>query len=414
MAGRRRASSVGAPLKHPPPPRPRLDCRVEGLAFGGEGVARVDGMVVFVEGALPGERAAVEIAREEKRFKRGRAVEILKFSPDRVPPRCRLFGRCGGCVLQHLRYESQVAWKRRQALDILARIGGFTGFECGEAVPSPSPYAYRNSVRLHRLPGREPRYGFCGRDARTLVEVARCEIAADAINGVLPEIGRRAGRRPSPDEIWVRAGAGGGVVVHPGAVPAGPVVFSLAGASFSVPPASFFQVNVPVAEAIAARLADWIGAEAPGGTLFDLHCGAGIFSVLLGNRFRRTVGIDRDARAVAAARGNAAEAGAGEAVFTAGDAGGIFAGVFEEHAGEGSVALLDPPRGGVDERLIGLLAGADRKLARILYVSCNPATLARDLKRLCAGGAWRLEKAAVFDMFPQTAHLEVCAAVRRA
>lgn len=391
-----------------------MECRIEGLAFGGEGVARIDGMVVFVEGALPGERALVEVTRKDKKFLRGRAAEILEFSVDRVSPRCSLFGRCGGCALQHLRYELQVDWKRRQVLDILARLGGFTGFLCGEASPSPSPYAYRNSIRLHRFPGREPRYGFYCLDTRTLVEVARCEIVMEAINAALPRIGRRAARRPPPEEILVRVDSAGRVVVHPGAAPAEPIAFSLAGVRFSAPPASFFQANIPVAESIAARLAEWIAAMGGGGTLFDLHCGVGVFPILLGSHCAWVVGIDRDARAVAAAGKNARDAGRRNAVFIAADAGAKFADAFERYAREGSIALLDPPRGGSDEQLIGLLSRADRRMTKILYLSCNPATLARDLKRLCAGGAWRLEEAAVFDMFPQTAHVEVCCRIERA
>ncbi len=196
--------------------RQTVECRVDSLAFGGEGVGRVGGMVVFVEGALPGERTAVEILHRGRKFLRGRAAEILDFSPDRVSPPCRLFGRCGGCALQHLRYESQLDWKRRQVLDILARIGGIEGIPCGAAVPSPAPYGYRNSIRLHRLPGRPPRYGFYCRDNRTLVEVRRCEIAMKAINHAIPGLAKPAGGVRGADEILLRAGADGGVVAHPG------------------------------------------------------------------------------------------------------------------------------------------------------------------------------------------------------
>ena len=390
-----------------------IECRIEGLAFGGEGVARVEGMVVFVEGGLPGERALVEITRTGKNFLRGRAAEIIEFSADRVTPPCRLFGRCGGCGLQHLRYESQVEWKRKQVLDILARIGGLGGFTCGDAVPSPRPYGYRNSIRLHRFPGRESRYGFYCLDNRMLVEVPRCEIAMDAINAALQGIQKRAQRGPTIDELSLRVDADGLVVVHPGWAAVRSMSGEIGGFRFLLNPASFFQVNTPVAAAIASRLAAWVGAAGGGGTLFDLHCGVGVFPMLLRDRFARVVGIDRDARAIACAMENAAHGTGAECHFIHGEAEQRFGELYDRHAAEGSVALLDPPRGGVEESLVALLAGADRRLGKILYVSCNPATLARDLKRLCAGGAWRLEEAAVFDMFPQTAHVEVCCAIGR-
>lgn len=391
-----------------------IECRIEGLAFGGEGVARVDGMVVFVEGALPGERVVVEITRAEKKYLRGRAAEVLEFSPDRVSPPCRLFGRCGGCALQHLRYESQVEWKRRQVLDILARIGGLEGVACGDAVPSPRPYGYRNSIRLHRFPGRGARYGFYCLDNRTLVEVTRCEIAMDAINAALPGVGRLAAPGATADELVLRVDADGRVAAHPGRGPLRSLSVETGGARFTMHPASFFQVNTPVAAAIVSRLTAWIGEGGGQRTLFDLHCGVGVFPVLLRDHFSRAVGIDRDARAVACARENAAPGGgAPETHFIAGAAELCFEEAYGRHASEGSIVLLDPPRGGVDESLIGLLSRADGRLAKILYVSCNPATLARDLKRLCAGGAWRLEEAVVYDMFPQTAHVEVCCSISR-
>ncbi len=393
--------------------RQTVECRVDGLAFGGEGVGRVGGMVVFVEGALPGERAAVEILHRGRKFLRGRAAEILDFSPDRVPPPCRLFGRCGGCALQHLRYESQLDWKRRQVLDILARIGGIEGVPCGAAVPSPAPYGYRNSIRLHRLPGRPPRYGFYCRDNRTLVEVRRCEIAMKAINNAIPGLAKPAGGVRGADEILLRAGADGGVVAHPGRGGARRMLMELGGRRFELHPASFFQVNAPVAATILSRVAAWLDGGGRGGTLFDLHCGVGLFPALLGGRFARIIGIDRDTRAVDCAKRNTAGGGT-EAHFFAGDAERLFGGIYHRFAADGSVVILDPPRGGVGEGLIALLAGADRRLARIIYVSCNPATLARDLKRLCAGGAWRVEEVLVCDMFPQTAHVEACCAVGRA
>jgi len=391
----------------------KIECAIDNLAFGGAGVARVDGMVFFVEDALPGEKVLAEITKPSKNFVRARALNIYEPSAERVAPPCRYYGRCGGCQLQHLRYDAQVGWKTKQAIELLNRIGGLSDYSLSDSVPSPNPYGYRNTIRLHRLPVSPVQYGYYRRDGRSLISISRCLIAHRAINKLLSSNKISSASRNCPPEIILHAGADGKVVVSAGGRNTANVTEVLCGTRFSVPPASFFQVNGAVAARLVEKVREWIQTSRCQGTLFDLYCGVGVFSALLGKSFSRVVGIDCDARAVAYAKANSVTRNNKKFSFIAGRVENVLPNIYKRHILPESIVLLDPPRTGVGEGVIEALRGTDRNVERIFYISCNPATLARDLKRLCANSPWRLDTVSIFDMFPQTAHIELCCSIVR-
>ncbi|MCX6357691.1 MAG: hypothetical protein NT045_07455, partial [Candidatus Aureabacteria bacterium] len=327
-------------------------------------------------------------------------------------PPCRYFGACGGCQLQHLAYRAQLEWKSRQVLDLLARIGGVREIPQPVPIPSPNPYSYRSTIRVHRSGGMPPAYGYYSRDSRTIIPVKECLIASPPVNQALAALGRGVDRKRTPEEITIRETSGGKAVIHQARGETNLLSERLYGKDFTVHPGSFFQINRAVAESLTGEIAAAVGTGRHG-TLFDLYCGAGVFSALLGERFGRVVGIDSDGRAVACAVCNTGGAEMRHTRFMCGRAEALLPGLYDAEALPGSVLLLDPPRTGVERSLVEYFATLDARAGMIVYVSCNPATLARDLKLLCGSGEWRLERLAVLDMFPQTAHIEVCCTLKK-
>lgn len=336
------------------------------VAFGGKGVGRLaDGRVAFVPDTLPGERVEVRLTRETARFVEAAQERLLEASPRRVSAPCPYFGVCGGCSYQHASYDYQLELKTRQVRETLRRLGGIAEPCVLEAVPSPSPYGYRNRITVHRRAGQ---IGFHRRDGAGLVDIEACLLASEPVNAALDALRRepfREGARPLR-EHRDRFG--------------------------------FHQTNDEVADLLLAAVEV---AAGEGGDLVDAYCGDGFFARRLAGRFARVVGIEWNDRSVAQAR----EVAAANESYLAGDVtehlGDVLSGL---DAGRTTV-ILDPPAQGVDARVLDILTA--QRVARLIYVSCNPATLARDLKGLAA--AYRLDRAQPFDMFPQTAEIEVLA-----
>lgn len=336
------------------------------VAFGGKGVGRLaDGRVAFVADTLPGERVAVALTRETARFVEARVERLLEASPRRVTPPCPYFGVCGGCSYQHAAYDFQVELKTRQVRETLRRLGGIGEPVVEETVPSPRPYGYRNRITVHRRAGQ---IGFYRRDGAGLVDIETCLLASDPVNAALTALRAepfREGARPLR-EHHERFG--------------------------------FHQTNDAVADLLLAAVE---AAAGEGGDLVDAYCGDGFFARRLAPRFARVVGIEWNERSIAQAR----EVAAANESYLAGDVtehlGDVLAGLDAAR----TTVILDPPAQGVEPRVLDILTA--QRVARLLYVSCNPATLARDLKGLAP--AYRLERARPFDMFPQTAEIEVLA-----
>ncbi len=338
---------------------------VEQVAFGGQGLIRLEnGKVCFVPRVIPGERVTVRIVREKASYAEAELENLVEASPDRVTPPCTVFGRCGGCQYQHMTYARQLLLKRDQVVDVLRRLGGVEGLEVEPTVPSPDEFAYRNRVTVHVRKGA---VGFFGARSRNVVDVLNCPIASEAVNGTLTEL--RA-TRPRDGEYPLR---------EPGEF------------------RGFRQVNDSAAQALVDVVADM---AAPGGALLvDAYCGAGFFAGRLKGMFHQTVGIEWSTDAIRAAR---EKAGEGE-TYLLGDVKIHLVSAMEVAAAEGTLVLLDPPMEGLEAEVIAMLL--QRRPARLLYVSCNPGTLARDIKRL--KGAYRVKRARPVDMFPQTAEIEV-------
>jgi 23S rRNA (uracil1939-C5)-methyltransferase len=351
---------------------------IRDVAFGGAGVGELpDGRVAFVPFTLEGERVRVRVTREKKGFAEAELVELREASPKRVRPICPLFGQCGGCAYQHADYAEQVRIKAKQVRDTLERIGGLRDLPSPRVEPAPAPYGYRNKIAVHSAPSGA--MGFYSADGKSVVDVARCPIAAPEVNEQLHRL-RRTGRRPRHaviEDAAARAGAPGG---------------------------SFHQVNT----AMAARLLAWAREEAPAAgasRLLDAYCGAGFFAFGLADLFPEVCGLDRDARAISAATARGSREKRENLRFFAAPVEEKLAWFLDAANAPKTVALVDPPREGLDPAGARALAAA--RCPRVLYVSCNPSTLARDLKRLAGpDGPYRLAALAVFDMFPQTASVE--------
>ncbi|MDD5349629.1 MAG: class I SAM-dependent RNA methyltransferase [Chthoniobacteraceae bacterium] len=344
-----------------------MQLTVHDIAFGGKGVGRSEGLVVFVPYTIPGESITVEITRKKKNYAEAELISVETPSPDRVTPECPYFGRCGGCAYQHIAYPAQLALKSAQVEQTLRRVGKLAEVPMRPIVPSPKPYGYRNRIRVHVAEGVT---GFYAADGVSLLDVTRCPIASDEVNERLT--GLRARRMPDGDYTLSEARKKG----------------------------FFEQTNNAVAQALLDLVAERI---TPGGSLVDAYCGAGFFAQHLRERFEQVVGIEENEFAIAHARSHA---GPNER-YLAGDVGQFLGEVLAE-TGDTSV-VLDPPAAGITARVSdAILAAAPRE---ILYVSCNPGTLARDLSTLCR--TFRLESVTPLDMFPQTAEIEVLAHLKK-
>lgn len=395
------------------------------IAFGGDGVARTEeGPVIFVPGTAVGETAEVEICEIKKSYIRGKVQKILSASPDRVEPQCRHFGRCGGCVYQHLDYPAELAAKQKQLLDLLHRIGGFADLpelECCFA--SPKIYGYRNKLRLEPFVALEAEqgvrlsYGYCLTDNQTFFTVRECPLAMPIINRNIPKAvhsawGKQNAKKKPPAPLTLRASSSGDCQFYFGKAPVNISWLreELCGQDFSVPLGSFWQVNTGVASELVRRVHRW-AKDLPVKNFIDAYSGVGTFSLTSKKAFAERVLIESDRQAGDAAAHNLGKLALGCQIIKDTTEHAL-PGILRQFPAAETLVLLDPPRAGCQKKVIEALRKA--RPAHVFYVSCNPATLARDLKALCADGCYRLDKLALFDMFPRTAHFETAVALQAA
>ena len=362
---------------------------IDDIAFGGEGVGRVDDFVIFVPFVAPGESVEAEVTEVKKRFARARLRQVLEPAAERVAPPCPYFGECGGCQYQHLAYPAQLRIKHKQVCDLFERIGGLDATLVDPVIPCPQPYGYRNRVMIRSQWDKFKQglnIGFLRAENRLVVDIQECKIAEPAIN---QQIGR-VRQHPPPK---------GGLKV----------VLRVAPEGWQVPPDSFFQNNFFLLPKLVETVRDRLQA---GGARFliDAYCGVGFFSIELADLVEEFAGVEVDTAAIKAARQNALARDRRNGQFLAGRAEQLLPhmlGRFE--AGETAV-ILDPPRTGCPPEMLEALRQSRPR--QVLYVSCHPATLARDLNVLCAGGVFELKKIVPLDMFPQTQHVECVADAR--
>jgi len=344
-----------------------VDLKIRDIAFGGKGVGRDNSKAVFVPFTIEGELVTAKIVREKKQFAESELVDVRERSLDRVQPPCPYFGRCGGCAYQHIDYEHQLAIKWRQVRDILQRIGKLKEVPMRPIIPSPEPYGYRNRITVHAQDGV---VGFFRRDSNRLIDIARCPISRDEVNRALMKLRAQHVR---DGHYTLRASSG-------------PCVFS--------------QTNDAVANALRDLIRQFMPANQE--LLIDAYCGRGFFAKALLDKCKRVIGIDWDKFAVEAARKNATT----KETYIAGDVDlelGRLRSIAPSFQREKTVLIVDPPVTGltpaVRKSVVALVP------ATLIYVSCNPPTLARDLADLQK--RFTVESVTPLDMFPQTAEIEV-------
>ena len=346
------------------------ELKIEDVAFGGKGVARDEGKAVFIPFTIDGEWVSAKIVRGKKQFAEAELVDVRESSLHRVKPECPYFGRCGGCSYQHIDYEHQLTLKFRQVRDVLRHIGKLADVPMRPIIPSPFSYRYRNRITVH---AQEGVVGFFRRESHRLIDIEACPIARPEVNDALVDL---RSRRVEDGHYTLRA--------EPG-----PRVFS--------------QANDAVADALRNLIARLI----PSGQelLVDAYCGAGFFTKTLLEKFERIIGIDWDKFAIEAARENATV----KETYLAGDVEEQLQRVLKTSPPAKTTVIVDPPATGLAENARRVIV--DLAPATLIYVSCNPATLARDLKEMQE--RLTIESVTPLDMFPQTAEIEVVTHLHR-
>lgn len=387
------------------------------LTYGGEAMGRLpDNRAVFVPFGLPGERVRVRLTGEKRGFARAELVEVLEPSPERIAPRCKHYGVCGGCHYQHLPYEAQLKAKADILRDQLMRIGKLENPPVQPTVGSPSPWNYRNHVQFH-LTG-DGKLGFVSARGAEVVPISECHLPESPLNDLWPQLEFEAGTEvervslragdelmlllesdsPEAPELEVEAGIS---VVH--LYEEHPVVMAGEAAlrmrvlerDFQVSAASFFQVNT----AMAGRMVEHVLSKLPAAldTILDLYCGVGLFSAFLAPRCKRLIGVESSESACEDFAVNLDEFEGVELYEGAAED------VIPHLEAEPALVLVDPPRAGLERQVLDSILKMNPPT--LLYVSCDPSTLARDAARLAAGG-YRLVEVTPFDLFPQTYHIE--------
>jgi len=418
-----------------------IDLTITALSHAGEGIGRHQGRAIFVPFALPGESVRVEITEEKKNFARAQLLEIVKASPERVTARCPHHFRltplagasgtaqaagmaCGGCHLQQLAYPAQLKFKQQTVIEQLQRVGGFADPPVRPALPAPEPFNYRNYVQFSLTP--EGRLGFRAAASHHIVPVRECHLLSPVLVELLPQVVIES--VPGIDRLTLRAAADEALMVFESEDDApqvdleapvsavllrsGGSALTLAGAdylvetvrgrTFKISAGSFFQVNTALAEQMVGLVLEGLaltGAQ----TVLDLYCGVGLFSAFIAPQAKRVIGVEAFEPAVEDAAVNLDEfdnveiyAAPAEEVMPALDV-------------KPEAVVLDPPRSGCAPAVVEALSASGA--GRIVYVSCDPATFARDARRLA--DSYSLEWVQPVDMFAQTYHIECVSLFRR-
>ncbi len=429
-----------------------LEVEIDSLAFGGRGVARADGYVVFVAGALPGDRVRAEVTKSKRSFAEATAVELLRPGADRIPDTCSHQGEpCPGAPWQGLPYRGQLDHKQRQVDEALRRIGGLDGFELEEIAPAAETWRYRNKLEYSFGEHEgETTLGFHARGRWDLiVDVEDCRLASkpgnaarnavrewarsEAISpydrrakrGVLRNLvvreGRRSGQiqtrlitsaapfpRPPVDLHTAIEGPSGGTDGPTGALGEERLREQLCGLALEISPGSFFQTNTEMAEGLHAVIEDLAGLKGSE-RVFDLYCGIGTIGLAMAARAGEVWGLEIVGEAIGDAEANAKRNRIENAHFLAASARTGLAALLER-AGRPDLVVIDPPRAGLSQKIVRRVIECESP--RIIYVSCNPTTLAPNASQLVEAG-YRLSRVKPVDMFPQTPHIECVALFER-
>ena len=424
-------------------PAPPVTCTIDRLAYGPAGVARIDGKVVFVPGTAPGDEVVITIDEEKKTYATGRVVEVRTPSPQRRQPPCPYVARCGGCPWQHIEYQEQLRAKELLVREQLRRIGGLDDIPLLPILPSPTEWHYRQRIRLHVGPGRS--VGFLAPRSHDIVAIDSCLVAWERMPSHLrlvrdwiaslrtvvsqvelavedvtapPEEQRIIvfGQTRGPfyqedEEACVRLLAARSLIAGVGvqgktwrrAWGKTSRTFLGEGDTLTVNDGAFTQVN-PAANHLLVEATLRLSGVCSDDTVIELYCGSGNLSVAFARAANKLIGIEHDEKAIANARANVTRADVTNARFLHAPAA---VGVREllNDGVRGEVIVLDPPRTGAADIVDDLPRFGARA---ITYVSCDPATLARDLRRLHQQ-RYQLQAVQPIDMFPQTYHVEVIA-----
>jgi 23S rRNA (uracil1939-C5)-methyltransferase len=405
-----------------------IQVEIQSLVYGGDGLGRLpDGRAVFVPFVLPGERVRIRIIEDKPRHARAELIAVLEPSPQRIQPRCLHFGICGGCQYQHTPYEQQLMIKTEIVREQLQRIGDFRDPPVHQTIPSPAPYYYRNNLQLHLT--FDGKLGYYEARLPRVFAISECHLPETDLNDVWPRLEME--KFPGLERIELRLDASGDVllvlessqpeelpemeldmplsVVH--LSPAGPIVMAgddhavmqVLGRPFYLSAGSFFQVNTPQAENVVQYLLDHLPLRTDS-IIMDIYCGVGLFSAFLAPRVGRLIGIESSPSACQDFATNLDEF---ENVELYEGAAELILPQLNVHP---DIILVDPPRAGIHKEVFDAIVGLHPHT--LAYVSCDPATLARDLKRLHRAG-YELLSVQPFDMFPQTAHVESVVLITR-
>lgn len=394
--------------------------RLDRFVYGGDLMGRLpDGRVIFVPFGMPGELVLVEAVEVKNRYIKGRLVEILEASPERIQPKCPHFGECGGCHYQHVAYEKQVALKAELLRDQLTRIGGFENAVIYSGIVSEQPWNYRNAIQFHLGIHNKP--GFMTPQSNSVVEITECHLPETSLNDFWPVLDVEP--FPGLERIELRAGSDESVMMifesstldlptitieQPVSAvslsPAGSIIIAgddflnyvIHDRVFHVSAGSFFQVNTQMAEKMVDEINQYLDIRSSD-IVLDLYCGVGLFSAFLAPKCRELIGIEVSPRACSDFVINMDEYDHVSLYQSPAEK------VLPALTIKPDVVVVDPPRAGLTPIVVDYLIRM--KPREIAYVSCDPATLARDLSRLVRGG-YLVNSTKLFDLFPQTSSIE--------
>jgi tRNA/tmRNA/rRNA uracil-C5-methylase (TrmA/RlmC/RlmD family) len=384
---------------------------IESIAFGGNGIGRIDGKVVFVPGTLPGENVKIKIISGKKNYSVAELEEIIKPSPHRITPSCPYIARqiCPGCSYRHADYDEEVRIKNSQFRDMLEKDADISPKICLPPVKSPKPDAYRNKITFHvSIEDGQCDLGYFMSDNRTILDIEQCPLANEKINNLLMELrSNKSFKHTLKDKMTVtfRHTENDGVSFwrnNPGKKESWLKENTILG-SISVPKGSFFQVNPECADILISKVMEMTEKIKPE-EVIDLYCGVGIFSIAASkNCSGKITGIDSNADGIEAARYNAKTRNLDNCEFIAERADRALGRTLKKIINPNSLLIVDPPRTGLDKTTATAIENSGIK--SIIYISCAPDTLCRDLKNLIVSG-YKVISSQMIDMFPRTSHFE--------